>query len=300
VTFLREAEAPVVHEYDVAPMSRVTLFAGAEADLVGRAFSMVVTSDVPIIAERAMYWSRPGLFWAGGHESAGVSELGTSWFLAEGATGPYFDEYVLVGNPNSSPAAVTVRYLLTNGTTIERQRTIGAWARLTINVEAEDPLLEDAAVSTTVTASHPVVVERAMYWPGDPGSWQEAHNAFGVTEVGTRWALAEGRVGTSANYESYILLANPSTETASVRVTFLRESGGTVETVVSVLPGSRANVAVVPDTGASDAPALANERFGALVEVLNGVGIAVERAMYWNSGGTAWAGGTDAVAIKIE
>ncbi len=300
ITYLREGETPIVQTYSVKALSRTTVWAGTESELINRSFSMVVQSDVAIIAERAMYWSRPGVFWAGGHESAGVPEPATSWFLAEGATGQYFDEYVLVGNPNGSPVDISVRYLLSDGTTVDRVKTIGAQERLTINVETEDALLVNAAVSTTVTASLPVVVERAMYWPGDPSQWQEAHNAFGVTEVATRWALAEGRVGTSLGYETYILLANPSDTPASVRVTFLREQGAPVEKLMTIPPASRANVLVVSNQSVTDAPGLNNERFGALVEVLNGVGIAVERAMYWNSGEVVWAGGTNATAIKVD
>lgn len=300
VTYLREGELPVTRTYSIDQMSRTTVYAGLDDELINRSFSMVVQSDAPIIAERAMYWSKPGMFWAGGHESAGVTAPALSWFLAEGATGPYFDEYVLVGNPNDTAVTLSIRYLLADGTTIDQEATVEARARLTINVETQDARLADAAVSTTLTATQPVIVERAMYWPGNPGDWQEAHNSFGVTGLGTAWAMAEGRVGTAAGYETYLLLANPSDIAASVRVTFLREQGAAVQASVTVPARSRANVIVVSDPAVTDAPALHNERFGAIVEVLNGVGIAVERAMYWNSGGVAWAAGTNAVAVRID
>ena len=48
----------------------------------------------------------------GGHESAGVTAASTTWFHAEGATGPFFDTYILVGNPNAAPATVTFTFLL--------------------------------------------------------------------------------------------------------------------------------------------------------------------------------------------
>jgi len=38
-----------------------------------------------------------------------------------------------------------------------------------------------------------VIVERSQYWPH--GNWYEAHNSAGETSAGTKWALAEGRVG---------------------------------------------------------------------------------------------------------
>ena len=53
-----------------------------------------------------MYLPGARLF-EGGHESAGVNAPSTRWFLAEGATGSFFDCFVLLGNPNAAPANVT-------------------------------------------------------------------------------------------------------------------------------------------------------------------------------------------------
>jgi hypothetical protein len=46
-------------------------------------------------------------------------------------------------------------------------------------------------------------------------------------------------------------------------------------------------------------PELADESFGALIEVTNGVGIVVERAMYSDALGVEWAAGTDALASVL-
>ena len=46
--------------------------------------------DVPLVA---------GQPFAAGHGSAGVTAAATSWFLAEGATGAFFDLFVLLANP---------------------------------------------------------------------------------------------------------------------------------------------------------------------------------------------------------
>ncbi|MGE3843179.1 MAG: IPT/TIG domain-containing protein, partial [Vicinamibacterales bacterium] len=103
VSFLTEAGTTVTRSYDVPAHSRQNVFAGEVPELVNTSFSIMVDSTLPIVAERAMYFGGPRL-WEGGHESVGVSELSTSWFLAEGATGSYFDTYVLVGNPNEVAA----------------------------------------------------------------------------------------------------------------------------------------------------------------------------------------------------
>ena len=77
--------------------------------------------------------------------------------------------------------------------------------------------MHNAAVSTVVTSDVPIIVERSMYWPGAVQPWGEAHNSFGVVSAGTRWGLAEGRVGGPLNFHTFILLANPQSTAAEVR-----------------------------------------------------------------------------------
>jgi hypothetical protein len=48
-------------------------------------------------------------FWSGGHASAGAIGPATEWFLAEGATGSFFDTFVLAANPTGQQANVTSR-----------------------------------------------------------------------------------------------------------------------------------------------------------------------------------------------
>ena len=180
VSFLTERNGTVLRTFQVAPTARLTVAAGLIPELVNRSFAMVVDSNAPIVAERAMYFGT-ARFWDGGHESAGVSEPSASWFLAEGATGAFFDTFILVANPNPTAATVTMTFLTDQGQSILRNYTVPANARLTVNMESESPLLANAAASTTVTASQPIIVERAMYWPGNGLEWSEAHNSFGVT-----------------------------------------------------------------------------------------------------------------------
>jgi hypothetical protein len=294
MTFLREGVGPVTLPFTVAPASRLTVSAANHPELVNQSFSIVVDSTVPIIAERAMYFGT-ARFWDGGHASAGVPEASRNWSLAEGATGPFFETFILVGNPNTTPANISMTFLTDAGQALTRPFTIAANGRLTVNIETVDPSLANAAVSTTVSSDVPVIAERAMYWPGSFTEWYEAHNSFGSSTVGTRWGLAEGRVGLAEGFETYILLVNSSTTTpAQVRITFLRENGTTVVKTYTVNPTTRFNVQV-----ATMVPELSNEIFGALIEVTNGVGIAVERAMYSNALGQVWSAGTNALATRL-
>ena len=114
LTFLREGSTPFTRVVSVPPTSRVTVAANGIPELVGQSFSIVVDATAPIIAERAMYFGAARLF-DGGHESTGVSAGAMSWFLAEGATGPFFETFVLVGNPNPVAANVTFTFLTGDG-----------------------------------------------------------------------------------------------------------------------------------------------------------------------------------------
>jgi hypothetical protein len=297
VTFLREVEPPFPVTVTVPANARETIFAGLYPEVQNRSFSIEVEGSAPIIAERAMYWDGQGRQWNGGHGSAGVSALSNFWFLAEGATGDYFDMYVLLGNPNAEAATATVTYLLATGDTVVKEYALPARSRRTINVEQEDPLLAVAEVSVTVTADQPIVVERAMYWPGTSDQWQDAHNSFGVTQTGLAWLLAEGRTGGARQYATFVLLANPSTaQDAEVTLTFLREGGEPPLTLTRVVPpNSRSTVWTNVEV-----PGLEEGHFGVLVESTNDVPIVVERAMYWDAVGQHWAAGLNTTGMKLR
>jgi hypothetical protein len=85
-----------------------------------------------------MYFSRPERPFIAGHESAGVTEPSTTWFLAEGATGTFFDTFILIANPGSEAASLTVDYLLSDGRTLQKTYTVGAESRMTIWVDDEE------------------------------------------------------------------------------------------------------------------------------------------------------------------
>src|SRR5262249_23052290 len=156
---------------------------------------------------------------SGGHGATGVTTPSLTWTLAEGATGSFFDTFILIANPNDGPATVETTYLPLSGTPITTSRVIGPHARVTINIADEDPSLANAAVGTRVSSDLPVTVERSQYWPH--GNWHEAHNSAGVPQALRHWALAEGRVGGASNTQTYILLANAGMQPAEVTVTFL-------------------------------------------------------------------------------
>jgi hypothetical protein len=293
VQYLREGVPPVTRIYNVPARSRVTVDAGADPELVNQSFGMVVTFNLPGLAERAMYFGGDPV-WKGGHASAGVTAPAPSAFVAEGATGSFFETFVLIANPNSTAVDVTLTFGRQGDSAIQMLRSIPASSRLTLNLEALDPGLANASVSTRVEASQPVIVERAQYWPDPAPQWYEAHGSPALQTAGTKWGLAEGRVGGPSAYQTYILLANPQAADAHVTITFLRETGAPFTKTFTVPATQRLNVQVGPGTDVSE---LDNERFGALIT--SDQPIAVERAMYANAGSQVWAAGTSASATPL-
>jgi hypothetical protein len=294
VEYLIEGVGAVTRHYTMPAQRRLTVDAGTDGALVGRSFGMVVRFSDPAVAERAMYFGTDPL-WKGGHGSAGVTSPSTQWFLAEGATGSFFETFLLVANPNDQPATVVMTYLPENGTPVIKPAfTLGAKQRMTFNIEHEDPTLTSVAVATQITADQPILVERAQYWPDPAPNWYEAHNSFGADIKATRWGLAEGRVGGASGYQTFILLANTNDTPAEVSITFLRENGTTLTKGLTVPATSRLTVPVGPGTLV---PELRDESFGALIA--SDQSIVVEHALYWNVNGQIWAAGTDALGAVL-
>ncbi len=301
VTFLLESGAPVVKTYTVGARTRFNVWAATIPELVHKSFGIKVTSTLPITAERAMYFTGSGTrLFEGGHESAGVTRGSREWFFAEGATGPYLDTYILVSNPGFSSVPVTFTYRLPGGTVVTKVLTAAPMSRLTVNVETQDPLLADTAVSTTVSAPELIVAERAMYWPGGVATWFEAHNSFGLTETSAAWAVSDCRHGGPEQFETYLLLVNPEPVEANVTLSFVR--AGLVSPVQKsiVLPAnSRSNV-TLPSHAPEVVAASGTTEFSVTIETTNLTRIAVERATYWNSGGVTWAGGANVTGTRLR
>jgi hypothetical protein len=311
-------QAPIETTYTVPANARKNIWVDNEELPAGSGAYPFVATDVSavltsvggegFIVERAMYLSNQGRLFNAGHESAGVTAPARTWFLAEGATGDFFDLFVLVANPNASSTQVKATYLLEDGTTYEKTYEVAGNSRFNIWVDMEEvpagsgqfPLAQ-AAVSTTVESldpAVPIIVERAMWWPGSAAGWYEAHNSPGSTAVGTRWVLADGEA--SADVDTYVLVANTSAFAGQVRVTLLYEDGTTsAPLLVDLAPRSRKNV--VPEFEIAGA---ANRKWAVVVESVDTGGglpqVVVERAMYWNAGRVMFAAGSNLLGTRLQ
>jgi hypothetical protein len=290
-------------------------------------------AEKPVIVERAMYLTAGGLFYGAGHESMGIRTPRDRWFFAEGATGSFFDAFVLIGNPNDAPAHVIASFLFEDGTTCSTpvgnafegaSLVVGAKSRhnLWLNMLPTPGCpndLANAAVSTTITSDLPIVAERTMWWPGpSPATWAEAHNSAGATDTATRWGLADGEIGGPLGVETYVLIANTSGYDGTARVTLFFEDGTRAEKIVELVRNGRTTLplgaardterreAGLAERGGTGFGPEATGRFGVVVESLPVAGqagpaaVVVERATYWNGPGAAfWGAGTNALGTPL-
>ncbi len=140
-----------------------------------------VTSDIPVVAERAMYWEAAGAAWGGGHCTVGAPLPAKEWYLPEGAT-HLFDEYLIVSNPSKTNfAQLILRFMDGNGNPSTFRPRVGPRTRFTTRVNDLIGAVEQ--VSAKVESDIPVVVERAMYWDRDEIRWISGHVTIGVPRI---------------------------------------------------------------------------------------------------------------------
>ena len=178
----------------------------------------------------------------------------TTAYLAEGATGPFFDLDVLIANPHPVAVPVTITFLTDAGVTISDDRTLPPSSRTTIRVDSIQGL-EWANVSTLVTspAGLPLIVERTMWWDA---SGYGAHTEKASTGAAPEWLFAEGAQGF---FSTFFLLVNPHDTANTAHVVYLREHEPPLTRDYTMAPNARVTI----EAGAD--PDLINRAFGARV-----------------------------------
>ncbi|MBU1943507.1 MAG: hypothetical protein KKE36_07540, partial [Actinobacteria bacterium] len=136
--------------------------------LPGSDFSTKVesTGNAPIIAERAMYWGEGTTFGEACHDSIGLCEPHTTFYLPDGQADSSCETWTLVANPNSEDVKVTIAYLTATGEgNVTEVETIPANTRRTFNMAWHSGLAGRASIVVTCTTSgKKIMAERAMYW----------------------------------------------------------------------------------------------------------------------------------------
>ncbi|MCL4846353.1 MAG: IPT/TIG domain-containing protein [Acidobacteria bacterium] len=253
---------------DMPPNSRKTIWVNLDIPgFANAAFSMEVESDVPILAERAVYWGNgTPATWREAHNSPGATAEATAWAFAEGldggfgVTGILYQSYFLVANTSTTtPLELKVTFVREDGTglvkTYAGAQAVPPGSRFTF-ASWQFPELSNQRFATFIESTNGTafVAERAVYWGiGFVGG----HNSLGTPwsgAVATPPAVPEPAITSISPNEAFTAGGITATITGTdlafpAAVTI----GGTPATNVLVWNATTITLVVPPGTaGAKD------------------------------------------------
>ena len=246
---------------------------------------MLVSSSVPIVAERVEYFgsgSGSGKF--GSTVSMGIITPAKSLFVAYGTSAgsvagtggslqPIGDQdYITLLNPSSTtPVTVTARFGDNTGKQIGKLITVSvsAGARQTIAANAALGTAAVTAFSVTLDATGPIEAETAQYYGGSPNDGSHPGVAFTALANGASAVLFSSiatQLADGTSVQQSVFLYNPGAAVAQVAATFFGPSGAPTHATYSVPAGGLTTVNV-NTAGGSALPAGPR---GAEFQVTNG------------------------------
>lgn len=162
------------------PTSRTTIMLGTVPGLGASDVSCDITATANIIVERSMYWPHAPGPWYGGHNSVGLTALGSEWALAEGEIGGSANAqtFILLANPGTVGADVTATFYRGDGRApLTVTRRVEAGARVTIDTGSVG-MANGERFGTLIVSTQPIAVERSNYWSTN-ALWSAGSNETG-------------------------------------------------------------------------------------------------------------------------
>lgn len=207
VTFLYNRTASKKTSVTVPARSRSTIHVNSAAGTGVEVSALLTSARNDLAVERAQYFIYGGEY-IGSHVVRAARAPVTTWYFAEGYTGPGFDQYVCVLNTNASTAGLTFRFHTPAGEVV-RTGTVPANRRATFKVN--DLLGCGIESSLKLEADRPVVAERPVYFDylgvGEH-HWKGGHCVMGSPAPSTSFYFAEGT--TRPGFEEWITIQNPN------------------------------------------------------------------------------------------
>ena len=172
---LGEGQGDPIDRYHAVPgKERLTISVNEEIG-PDKDTSVNLTSDSDFIAERPIYFDYHGIY-PGGHDVLGAKASATTWFFAEGYTGPGFEEWLCVQNTGDTQANLTINYYPEGAAPIVKYHAVLPNTRETINVNTD--VGPNMQISARVESDQPVIAERPMYFNFN-GVWPGGHDVVG-------------------------------------------------------------------------------------------------------------------------
>ncbi len=215
--------------------------------------------------------------WA--HDSIGVTQPASTWYLAEGSTEGGMQTWVLVQNPGDTAVDVALDFQTGNGVVPGPRESLPAKSRRSFNV-GEYVTTYDVSTRVTSTGGD-VVCERAMY--GNNQTW--AHDSIGATVADQGWVMTEGC--TAGGMQTWVLVQNPGGTPADVELVFITDTEVIPGPSESIPPGTRRSYNVGDYVTSYDVSTAVLADSGEVV---------CERAMY----GNGWSWGHDSIGSRYS
>jgi hypothetical protein len=213
--------------------------------------------------------------------STDVPPYRSSFYFAEGYTGPDFQEYLCIENTNNQGATANVTYMFSDGTTKDASYNVPANSRYTVNVNNEVGAGKEVSIRVLSQTAN-LVAERPMYF-NYQGKWTGGSDAVGAVSPAKKWYFAEGT--TRDGFEEWLTVQNPGSTKAYLAFHYMVEGQGEVVSTGAVEPNSRATFKVADQVGLDKDISLFLE---------SDQNVVAERPMYFAYQGLAshnWTGG---------
>ena len=247
----------------------------------GQDVSVMLSSNLPIVAERPIYFHFGGST-PGGSDIIGATQPSQHFVFANGETLAGYSTFITVLNPpGQAEATVTATYYSQGNKLGQSVTSVLSGQRGTIAVNTNVPSGKQFLIQ--VNSDQPVVVERPLYFhtavAGIAGIVNGGSSVLGALPT-TNWYFPDGYTGSQGiPTQENLILANPNANnagtSAAVTVTYALANGTTKVVNVAVPANSQVIEQVNADVGGGTLVAMA-------VQVTNGIGIVAERQEFFS------------------
>jgi len=202
-----------------------------------------------IVAERPMYYNTQGNSLGANSTSdvLGVTHLGTTFYIADVATGPQnggsYSSFITILNPPGAPTANVTATYFANGTAVGTDPVnVPGGTRGTIFPNKHQPALP-VHVSVVVTSNQPVAVERPTYFSNvtenNAGTVSGGADVIGVQSLSNDWLFAEGYTGRGFQENFVIANLDPANIAATVTIKLELPTGPITEPAITIQPDNQ-------------------------------------------------------------
>lgn len=289
--FFPAGKAPVTIAHTIPADVRFTINVNNDLGVAPtaplEAHATFVSSDVPVVVERPMYFNAHGV--ASGSDVLGATSTAKTFYFAAGdsrqTSSANSQEAICILNPGTTAANVTVNYY-SGGQLVESDALVVAGQ----SRGTSSPAKFHGLAAIQVVSDQPVVVERTEYFSGNVpnagGQTTGAAATMGVTTQNTDWLFAEGYTG--HDFQENLVLGNFATSSANVTIK-LEYTNGTVQTVQQTVGAQSQLVFDVNNANAhpncspsSNPPCTVSNSVS--IEVTSSAPIVAERVQYFQFG----------------